>query len=98
MTQSPNLLLFMPETLRADAVFGAPENRAKTPVFDQLGERGACFVNCYAQHTVCSPSRCSMFTGTYPHTGGRRTLTSLIQQWDYNLFRDLKEAGYETVC
>jgi arylsulfatase A-like enzyme len=96
--KKPNLILFMPETLRADAVLGPKESRARTPVLDRLRERGVSFTNCYCQHTVCSPSRASMFTGLYPHTNGRRSLVSLIKPWDHNLFRDLKEAGYETVC
>jgi arylsulfatase A-like enzyme len=64
---------------------------------DSLGEDGVWFENCYAQHPVCSPSRVSMFTGLYPHTCGRRTLGTLIRPYEHNLFRDLKEAGYETI-
>ena len=93
-----NIILFMPETLRADAVNGNPEARAKTPNMDALAESGVRFNNVCVQHSVCSPSRCSMFTGLYPHTMGRRTLTSLVQAGDHNMFRDLKEAGYKTVC
>ena len=77
--QHPNIVLFMPETLRADAGFGDPSRRARTPNMDTLGEEGVRFERCYAQHSVCAPSRCSMFTGLYPHTAGRRTLGTLIR-------------------
>jgi arylsulfatase A-like enzyme len=97
MTDRPNIVLFMPETLRADAVFGDQAGRALTPNMDALGEEGVCFDRCYAQHSVCSPSRCSMFTGLYPHTAGRRTLGTLIRPHEHNLFRELRDAGYETV-
>jgi len=97
MPERPNLVLFMPETLRADAVFGDPAGRAVTPHMDALGDEGVRFERCYAQHSVCSPSRCSMFTGLYPHTTGRRTLGTLLRPHEHNLFRDLREAGYETV-
>jgi arylsulfatase A-like enzyme len=97
MPDHPNIVLFMPETLRADAVFGPGERRAITPHMDALGEEGVRFERCYAQHSVCSPSRCSMFTGLYPHTTGRRTLGTLIREHEHNLFADLRQAGYETI-
>jgi arylsulfatase A-like enzyme len=90
----PNLVLFMPDQLRADAVgaFGNPVVR--TPAIDRLAARGTVFTNAYSQHSVCSPSRASMFTGWYPHVAGKRTLTNLIKRWEPNLFRYLKEDGY----
>jgi arylsulfatase A-like enzyme len=97
MADRPNIVLFMPETLRADAVFGDQAGRAVTPNMDALGAEGVCFERCYAQHSVCSPSRVSMFTGLYPHTHGQRTLGTLIRPHQHNLFRNLREAGYETI-
>jgi arylsulfatase A-like enzyme len=97
MPKHPNIVLFMPETLRADSVFGPQENRAITPHIDAIGDAGVRFERCYAQYSVCSPSRCSMFTGLYPHTAGRRTLGTLIREHEHNLFRDLRDAGYETI-
>ncbi|HZU74946.1 MAG TPA: sulfatase-like hydrolase/transferase [Acidimicrobiales bacterium] len=90
----PNLLLFMPDQLRADAIgpLGAPEGR--TPVLDGLARRGVTFTNAYAQHSVCGPSRVSMFTGWYPHVHGHRTLDNLIKAWEPNVFRQLREAGW----
>ena len=96
--QRPNLLLFMPETLRADAIYGDTATRAQTPVLDRLAGEGTAFTNCFAQVSYCAPSRCSMFTGHYPHTCGHRPLTHLLQAPERNLFRDLKEAGYVTVA
>lgn len=93
----PNFLLFMPETLRADAVFGPPAYRARTPHLDHLAAEGASLTHCFAQNPICSPSRCSMFSGLYPHTWGQRSLLSLLQPHQRNLFRDLKDAGYRNV-
>ncbi len=97
MPKRPNIIMFMPETVRADAVFGPGDGRASTPHMDALGDAGVRFERCYAQHSVCSPSRCSMFTGLYPHTAGRRTLGTLIRPHEHNLFAELRAAGYETV-
>lgn len=35
-----------------------------------------------------------MFTGTYPHVSGHRSLENLIKPWEPNMFRSLKESGY----
>ncbi len=98
MTERPNLILFMPETLRADAVFGDPEHRAQTPNFDRLAAESVVFTNAFAQMAFCTPSRCSMFTGLYPHTNGHRSIWHLLQKHERNFFQDLKEAGYVTVA
>ena len=94
MAGRPNLLLFMPDQLRADAVgaFGNPV--ARTPNIDALAARGTRFTNAYSQHSVCSQSRISIFTGWYPHVAGHRTLTNLLKPWEPNLLRILRDAGY----
>lgn len=90
----PNLLLFMPDQLRADAVgaFGNPVVR--TPAVDDLASRGVRFTNAFAQHSVCSQSRISMFTGWYPHVAGHRTLDHLLASHEPNIFRRLRDGGY----
>jgi arylsulfatase A-like enzyme len=90
----PNIVLFMPDQLRADCVgcFGNPIVR--TPNIDALAARGTRFANAYANHPVCGPSRVNLMTGWYPHTRGHRTLTHLLKPWEPNLLRYLKGAGY----
>jgi len=97
MGERPNLILFMPETVRADAVYDAPGRGAETPSFDRLRSEGVTFTHAYAQMAYCTPSRCSMFTGLYPHTRGHRSIWHLLQRGERNLFGDLKEAGYRNV-
>src|SRR4051812_45885297 len=90
----PNLLLFMPDELRADAVgaFGNPV--VQTPNIDALAARGTKWTDAYAQHSVCGPSRVSLFTGWYPHVAGHRTLTNLLKPWEPNLLKLLRDSGY----
>lgn len=97
MGRRPNLLLFVPETVRSDAVYEAPGAGAITPSFDRLRSEGVTFTNAWAQMAYCTPSRCSMFTGLYPHTHGHRSIWHLLQPGERNLFQDLKEAGYRNV-
>ena len=94
MSDRPNLVLFMPDQLRADAVGCFGSTVAQTPVIDALAARGARFDHAYVQHSVCSPSRASIFTGWYPHVAGHRSLTHLLKPWEPNLLRSLKVAGY----
>ncbi|MGB9347359.1 MAG: sulfatase-like hydrolase/transferase [Ilumatobacteraceae bacterium] len=90
----PNIVLFMPDQLRADALgcFGSPV--ASTPNIDALAARGVRFDDAWAQHPVCGPSRVSLLTGWYPHVAGHRTLDNLIDDHEPNLFKILREAGY----
>lgn len=90
----PNLVLFMPDQLRADAVgcFGSPV--AQTPTIDALAGRGVRFTDAWSQHPVCGPSRVSIMTGWYPHVHGHRTLDNLIEPWEPNMLALLRAAGY----
>lgn len=97
MSKKPNLLLFLPETLRADAFYGPRNRRAYTPNFDSFIDSGVTFTQAYAQMAYCTPSRCSMFTGLYPHTANHRSIWYLLQRDERNLFQDLTEAGYRNV-
>lgn len=90
-----NFIFFMPDELRAESVgcYGHP--LAPTPNIDALAAQGTRFEQCHVQHSVCTPSRCSMMTGWYPHIRGHRTLWHMLRPDEPNLLRYLKEAGYE---
>ncbi|KAF5005373.1 hypothetical protein FDECE_8185 [Fusarium decemcellulare] len=96
----PNYIIFMPDQLRYDSLgcTAGPESGIKTPNIDAFAARGSLFTNCFTQASVCSQSRCSMFTGTYPHVSGHRSLENLIKPWEPNIFRSLKESGYHVAC
>lgn len=95
--ERPNLLLFMPDQLRADCVGAFGNAVVQTPHIDALAARGAAFTQAFSQHSVCGPSRVSMFTGWYPHVAGHRTLDHLIKPWEPNLLRMLRDSGYHVV-
>lgn len=89
-----NFIFFMPDELRAESVgcYGHP--LAPTPNLDALAAQGTRFDQCHVQHPVCTPSRCSLMTGWYPHVRGHRTLWHLLRPDEPNLLRTLKQAGY----
>ena len=90
-----NFIYFMPDELRAESVgcYGHP--LAPTPNLDALAAQGTRFDQCHVQHSVCTPSRCSMMTGWYPHVRGHRTLWHMLRPDEPNLLRDLRRAGYQ---
>ncbi len=64
---SPNVLLIVLDTVRADrlSLYGYP--RATTPVLKKLAERGIRFDEARATAPWTLPSHASMFTGYLPH-------------------------------
>jgi len=90
----PNLLMFMPDQLRADSVGTFGNTIAQTPHIDRLASDGVRFDQAFGQHSVCTQSRVSMFTGWYPHTSGHRSLTYLLRPDEPNVFRTLRAGGY----
>lgn len=107
----PNFIIFMPDQLRYDSLgctggtagSGNGNDRAastaRTPNIDAFAARSTLFTNCFAQASVCAQSRCSIFTGNYPHVSGHRSLENLIKPWEPNLFRSLREeGGYHVAC
>ncbi len=85
----------MPDELRADALscFGNPVCR--TPNMDKLAAEGTRFSNCYVQYPVCGASRCSLLTGWPTSVRGHRSLYYFLRPDEPNLFRYLKDNGYD---
>src|SRR5918993_3156218 len=65
-----NILFIMSDQLRADylSCYGHPS--LATPNIDGLAARGTKFTHCYAQASVCGPSRMSFYTGRYVFSHG----------------------------
>jgi len=92
-----NLILYFPDEMRADALgcYGNP--LVRTPNFDRLAREGTRFENCHAQHPVCGASRCSLLTGWPASVHGHRSLYYFLRPDEPNLFRYLKQAGYDVL-
>jgi Sulfatase len=63
----PNILIIMPDELRADALGHAGHPVFRTPSIDRLAGEGVVFANTYCTSPLCMPARASMISGTYPH-------------------------------
>ncbi|MHA1372698.1 MAG: sulfatase-like hydrolase/transferase [Promethearchaeota archaeon] len=95
----PNIIFFVPDEMRGDCIsLGGRRNPIiKTPNLDILAKDGVAFTNCFTVNPVCGPSRCCTFTGQYVHSNGHRSLYQLLKPHEENLFRFLKNEGYEVV-
>lgn len=95
MNQKPNIIIFNPDQMRADALHHLGNKAAVTPNLDQFAcEDAVSFSNAFCQNPVCVPSRCSFLTGLYPHVHGHRTMSYLEQPGESNLLSELHENGY----
>lgn len=90
-----NFILFMPDTLRAESVGCYGNDLVATPNMDRLAGEGVRFEQCHVQHPACVGSRCSLMSGWYPHVMGHRSQQRALHQTEPNLFRYLKNAGYD---
>jgi arylsulfatase A-like enzyme len=91
----PNIILFVPDELRADALGCYGNTVIRTPNFDRLAQTGSRFENCHVQFPVCGASRCSMLTGWPASVRGHRSLYYFLKPDEPNMFRYLRQAGYD---
>ena len=70
LPRKPNLLIFLPDQLRADTVFGENANSVHAPNIHKLASQSTIFERAYVTQPICAPSRSSFFSGTWPHTNG----------------------------
>lgn len=95
MANRPHIIIFNPDEMRATALSHLGNPTGATPYLDAFtASEAVSFRNAYCQNPVCVPSRCSFFTGLYPHVRGHRTMSYLLRPGEDTLLKELKEAGY----
>ena len=62
----PNILWICTDSQRPDTIGALGNPHIRTPTLDRLAEGGVAFTRAYAQSPMCTPSRSSFLTGTYP--------------------------------
>src|SRR6476660_9658385 len=92
--RKPNLILFLPDQQRADALACYGGVKVHAPNLNKLASQSVVFERTYVTHPVCTPSRSSLMTGTWPHINGCtrnsvpldrrfRVFPELMQDQDY---------------
>lgn len=96
--QKPNIILFMCDQLRFDALGCYGNNQIHTPSIDSLALNGSTFDNHFVQNPVCSPSRCTVLTGRYPKNHGTRDNGIPLRDREITLAEVLRDKGYKTAA
>jgi arylsulfatase len=92
----PNIVFFIADDWSQEDVgcYGNPS--IQTPNIDTLAAKGMRFDNAYLTTSSCSPTRCSIITGRYPHNTGAPELHSTLPDEQIRFPELLREAGYYT--
>ncbi|MBD3419890.1 MAG: sulfatase-like hydrolase/transferase [Chitinivibrionales bacterium] len=99
--KKPNIITIIPhDTGRHFGCYGKPG--VSTPAIDSIANDGVCLTNLFATSSICSPSRGSLFTGSYPQSNGLIGLAGSIWQWELNdrsqhLASQLGNVGYNSI-
>jgi arylsulfatase len=92
----PNILIIMPDELRADALGYAGHPVYRTPHVDRLAREGVWLSHAYCTAPLCMPARASMISGLYPHNHHVQGNAGSLPVDDESYARLLKRAGYAT--
>lgn len=90
----PNIVVIIADDVGYND-FGCYGNKAaKTPNIDALAENGIKFTNAFLTASSCSPSRCSILSGRYPHNTGAPELHMPLPMHVPTVAGQLKKSGY----
>lgn len=93
--KKPHVIIFNPDQMRADALHHLGNPAAVTPHLDGIVQKDAMsFSKAFCQNPICTPSRCSFFSGLYPHVFGHRTISFMQYPREPSLLRTMKDNGY----
>jgi arylsulfatase A-like enzyme len=70
LPRKPNLLVFLPDQQRADTLACYGDGKVHAPNLNKFASQSVIFQQACITHPVCTPSRSSLMTGTWPHTNG----------------------------
>jgi len=88
--RKPNLVFFLPDQQRADTIACYGGVKVHAPNLNKLASESVIFERTYVTHPVCTPSRSSLMTGTWPHTNGC-TRNSVPLDHRFRAFPELME-------
>jgi len=94
----PNIVLIIGDDISFNdfGCYGHPHIR--TPHVDKLAADGLRFTNAYLTTSQCSPTRCSLITGRYPHNTGAPELHTDLPEGQVMFPALLKQSGYYTLA
>ncbi len=96
MQQRPNILIFITDQHRFDALGCNGNPVIKTPNIDKLAATGINFQNAYVCQPICLPQRNSMLTGLYP-SAHKSIVNGIGLDKSLPVYPELlRQSGYQT--
>jgi len=97
-TEQPNFIIIIGDDISWNDLgcYGHPT--VKSPNIDHLANEGIKYINTFLTASSCSPSRCSIIAGRYPHNTGAAELHTPLPAGMPTLPGELKKNGYYTVA
>ena len=93
----PNFIFIIADDVSPDDLACYGPSPVKTPNLDRLAAEGEVFDRAYLTTSSCSPTRCSIITGRYPHNTGAPELHMNLPAGQFMFPKALRDAGYFTV-
>ena len=93
----PNFIVFIADDAAWNDSAPYGNDVIKTPNINKLAEEGVVFDNAFLTTSSCSPSRCSILTGRYPHSTGAPELHMPLPAEQVLFAGELQKVGYYTV-
>lgn len=92
----PNFVFIIADDIGWNDIGCYGNNVVKTPNIDKLSNEGLLFGNAFLTTSSCSPSRCCIISGKYPHSCGAAELHTPLPESQIPFPLLLKENGYYT--
>jgi N-sulfoglucosamine sulfohydrolase len=96
VAEQPNFIVFIADDAAWNDCGPYGNQNIKTPNINKLAEEGVVFANAFLTTSSCSPSRCSILTGRYPHSTGAPELHMPLPANQVLFAGELQKAGYFT--
>ncbi|WP_373493833.1 sulfatase [Aquiflexum sp.] len=94
---SPNFVFILTDDISAEDLGMYGNKHIHTPNLDRIAGQGLVFDNAFLTTSSCSPSRCSIITGRYPHNTGAPEIHMELPEDQLTFVQLLKQVGYHTV-
>lgn len=97
-TNKPNFIIMIADDLGWNDFGSYGHPHIRTPNIDNLAAQGMKFDNAFLTCASCSPTRCSIMTGRYPHSTGAGELHQQLPADQVVFAGLLKNTGYYTAA
>jgi arylsulfatase A-like enzyme len=96
-SKSPNVFIYLIDTLRANHLSCYGHKKKITPFIDEFSKDGFLFDNCFASANWTRPAVSSILTGLYPYKHGVETKKDSVSSELVMISEILRSMGYSTI-